>query len=82
MIKIPGDLNVVTGLAPTAGGSAATGDYISLKYAHRVWIVFSVKQGEATASAFRDEGNCCRWNWRNGDDRSSPHFLDTRLCHI
>lgn len=48
MIKIPGDLNVVTGLAPTAGGSAATGDYISLKYAHRVWIVFSVKQGKAT----------------------------------
>ena len=51
MIKIPGDLNVVTGLAPTAGGSAATGDYISLKYAHRVWIVFSVKQGEATKPA-------------------------------
>lgn len=48
MIKIPGNLNVVTGLAPTAGGSAATGDYISLKNAHRVWIVFSVKQGEAT----------------------------------
>ena len=51
MIKIPGDLNVVTGLAPTAGDAAATGDYISLKNAHRVWIVFSVKQGEKTEPA-------------------------------
>lgn len=51
MIKIPGNLNIVRGLAPTAGGSSATGDYISMKYAHRIWVVFMTKQANAATAA-------------------------------
>jgi hypothetical protein len=47
MDKIPGTLNVVRGLAPTAGGADATGDYITTKYAHRLWVVFLTVQGAA-----------------------------------
>lgn len=48
MVKIPGNLQVIRGIAPAAGGTDITGDYISLKYAHRLWVVFLVTQGDAT----------------------------------
>ena len=50
MIKIPGNLNIVRGLAPTAGGSDAVGDYITTKYAHRLWVVFETVQGAANTA--------------------------------
>lgn len=48
MAKIPGNLQVIRGIAPSAGGSDIVGDYISLKYAHRLWVVYFVNQGNAT----------------------------------
>lgn len=50
-ITLPEQFKIVQAIAPAAGGSALTGDYVSLKNAHRAWIVVNITQGNAATVA-------------------------------
>ncbi len=47
MINLPETLKVVRGIEPKTDAAGTTGDYISCKNAHRVWIVGHITQGNA-----------------------------------
>ena len=50
---IPEDTHVVLGQAPIVGaGAAFVGDYISVKYAHKVWCVVLYNQADANPITF------------------------------
>jgi len=49
--SLPQNCKIVTGLTPHAGG-ALTGDYVSLKNAHKCWIVIESSGAHATAATF------------------------------
>jgi len=49
--SLPQNCKIVTGLTPHAGG-ALTGDYVSLKNAHKCWIVIESCGGAANAATF------------------------------
>ena len=44
---IPEEVGLVQGLAPQTNAGALTGDYISLKMAHKVLVIFHMAQGAA-----------------------------------
>jgi hypothetical protein len=48
--SLPQNCKIVTLLAPAADAAGRTGDYISLKNAHKVWLVFNITNGHATAT--------------------------------
>jgi hypothetical protein len=49
--SLPQNCKIVTAIAPSAG-AAVTGDYISLKNAHKCWVVILSSGGNATAATF------------------------------
>ena len=51
--RLPEDTHLVLGQAPVVGaGAAFVGDYISVKYAHKVWCVITYNQADANAITF------------------------------
>ena len=51
--RLPENTALVLGQAPIVGaGAAFVGDYISLKYAHKVWCVISYNQADANPITF------------------------------
>lgn len=55
MIHIPQSLRPVEALAPAADAAGRTGDYISLKNAHRAYVVVHITQGNAATVALTIE---------------------------
>lgn len=49
--SLPQNCKIVTGLTPQAG-AGLTGDYVSLKNAHKCWIIVESSGGHATAATF------------------------------
>lgn len=49
--SLPQNLKIVQGIAPSAG-AAVTGDYVSLKNAHKCWVVINSSGGAANAATF------------------------------
>lgn len=49
-ICLPEQFKIMQGAPPTTTNGAVTGDYVSLKNAHRVWVIFELTQavGHAT----------------------------------
>jgi len=43
-ICLPEHFKIVQGAAPITTSSAVTGDYVSLKNVHRIWIIFELNQ--------------------------------------
>jgi len=53
MFSFPENCKIVEGLAPVVGaGGAVTGDYISLKNAHKAWIVIYYNQADGNSITF------------------------------
>lgn len=46
-LQLPQGALLIQGLAPQVNTGALTGDYISLKTAHKVWVIFHMAQGNA-----------------------------------
>ncbi len=55
MICIPETLKPIEALTPAADAAGRTGDYISCKNAHKVWVVVHVDQGNAATIALTIE---------------------------
>lgn len=54
MLCLPENLKIIEAITPQVG-AAITGDYVSLKNAHRAWIVVHIAQGNAAQVAITVE---------------------------
>ncbi len=51
MITLPEQMKIVQAVYPQTNAGAITGDYVSLKHAHKVWIMVDIQQANAATIA-------------------------------